>query len=237
MESKPGLRDRKKQAVRQHLSAAAVRLVAERGLRHVTVEEIAQEAEVSVRTFFNYFSSKEEAIVGRDWERSTELRLKLLARPAAESPFEALKQVLIERAKSLGDRPEEWLLHMQVVRQEPSLLPAMVASFMSHERILVEAVAERAGVDPDRDLYPSVVASVALGAFRVAMTQWRSRQGQHSLVHLVETSLSLVQGGLPAPDRRPLPARQKALPRGRVKATGPEPVRPVQPAIPIPSVA
>lgn len=232
METAPGLRDRKKLAVRQHLSAAAVRLVAERGLRYVTVEEIAQEAEVSVRTFFNYFTSKEEAIVGRDWDRSSELRIELLARPVGEPPFEALKQVLIERARSLGDRQDEWLLSMRVVHQEPSLLPSLVASFLAQERTIAEAVAERIGADPNRDLYPAVLASVALGAFRVAMTQWRSRQGKHSLVHLVEASLALVEVGLSAPEQHLPRPRPVTHPRGLATASATESARPAQRAIP-----
>ncbi|MGA9919981.1 MAG: TetR family transcriptional regulator [Candidatus Dormiibacterota bacterium] len=199
MEENLGLRSRKKLAARRSLRAAAVRLVAERGLRNVTVEDIAAEADVSVRTFFNYFSSKEEAIVGPSPEVAAELRQALLARPPGESPLEALRAVLVDLAVPYADRQEDWLLHMQVVRQEPSLLPSMLASFAAQERSLVEAVAERTGTDPDRDLYPMLVAAVAIAAFRVALTQWRNRKGERSLPHLVEAAMTQVQVGLPAP--------------------------------------
>ena len=194
-----GLRDRKKLAARRALRAAAVRLVAERGLKNVTVEDIAQEADVSVRTFFNYYHSKEEAIVGPSPEVAAELRQALLARPADEPPLVALQSVLIDLAVPYADRQDEWLLHMQVVRQEPSLLPSMLASFAAQERSLIEAVAERTGTHPDRDLYPALVAAAAIAAFRVAMTQWRSLEGERSLPHLVEAAMAMVQAGMPPP--------------------------------------
>lgn len=199
MEENLGRRDRKKIASRRSLRSAAVRLVAERGLKHVTVEDIAEAADVSVRTFFNYFSSKEEAIVGHDPEEAAELRQALLARPAEERPLIAVRNVLVDFAAPLADRREDWLLHMRIVRQEPSLLPSLLASFATHERNLIEALAERTGTDPDRDLYPALVAAASMGAFRVAMTHWRNLEGTRSLARLVESAFAQFAAGLPEP--------------------------------------
>lgn len=207
MEASLGLRDRKKLAARRALRMAAVRLVVERGLKNVTVDDIAEAAEVSVRTFFNYFSSKEEAIVGTDPERAAELRQALLARPADEPPLVALRAVLVDLAAPLADQRDDWLLHMRVVRQEPSLLPSVLAAFATHERNLVEALAERTGTNPDRDLYPALLAAVAIAAFRVAMTHWRSSEGARSAPHLVELALTQLLAGLPPPETTPPASR------------------------------
>jgi AcrR family transcriptional regulator len=62
--TEPGLRERKRLATRKNIQVAALELVAERGLENVTIDEISRVADVSPRTFFNYFTSKEEALIG-----------------------------------------------------------------------------------------------------------------------------------------------------------------------------
>src|ERR1035441_8207489 len=80
-----GLRERKKLATRQALGAAAMRLAVERGLENVFVEDIAAAAEVSPRTFNNYFASKYEAICALALDRSFQIGEALRERPASES--------------------------------------------------------------------------------------------------------------------------------------------------------
>ncbi len=85
-----GLRERKKLAVRQALGSAALRLAVERGLENVTVEDITAEADVSLRTFGNYFSSKYEAICAIGTDRARRIGAELLARPPGEPLWEAI---------------------------------------------------------------------------------------------------------------------------------------------------
>jgi AcrR family transcriptional regulator len=82
-----GLRERKKAATRHALHEAALRLAAEHGLEHVTVEAIADAANVSRRTFSNYFSGKEEALFHGDAERLRRMLELLAAQPADELPW------------------------------------------------------------------------------------------------------------------------------------------------------
>src|ERR1700728_4138151 len=88
------LRERKKLATRRLLRRAALDLVAERGLSSVTVEDIAEAADVSPRTFFNYFPSKEAALFGGDPDRAADLRARS-TNPAPSSPaLDARRAVL-----------------------------------------------------------------------------------------------------------------------------------------------
>src|SRR3954447_7502358 len=101
-----GLRERKKRATRQSLHSAALRLVAERGIDAVTIEDIATAADVSPRTFFNYFGSKEDVIVNPDPERAERLRT-LLSVESDEPPLTVIEDALVATLAEVTDRREE----------------------------------------------------------------------------------------------------------------------------------
>ncbi|NNN00541.1 MAG: TetR family transcriptional regulator, partial [Acidimicrobiaceae bacterium] len=94
MDSEVGRRERKRLKTHDELRRAALELSAERGLAKVTVEDIAEAADVSLRTFYDHFPSKEDAIVGFDESRVEHLRMALLERPEEEAPLESLRYVL-----------------------------------------------------------------------------------------------------------------------------------------------
>ncbi|MHB1638309.1 MAG: TetR/AcrR family transcriptional regulator [Candidatus Dormibacteria bacterium] len=215
-----GRRDRKKLQTHQALRAAALSLVAQRGLQQVTVEDIAEAADVSVRTFFNHFPSKEDAIIGLDQAWVQDIRDGLAARPADEQPLVAVWQVLGGLASAMLERAEEWPLRMEVLRANPTLLPGLWASFATYERALVEGIAARTGTDPDRDLYPALTATVAMSAFRAAMALWRSGKGGRPLPDLLDGAFAQVAAGLAPPPSGTAahggnPGRQGAEPGNR----------------------
>jgi AcrR family transcriptional regulator len=198
-----GRRDRKKQATRRALRNAALELVAERGFAHVTVEDIAEVADVATRTFFNYFPSKESAVVGADPERIEEVRTSLLARPLAESPLQALRWVAVEYAAAideefddLGEGREAWFRRFCIVREDPDLLGAFVGHITEVERILVRALAERLGKDPAHDPYPALVTATVFAAARVAALYWSANGGVDSLARLTGAAIDSLATGL-----------------------------------------
>lgn len=201
----PGRRERKKLDTRQALRAVALRLVAERGLEHVTVEDIADAVDVSTRTFFNHFSSKEEALVAPDPGRLEILRGALEARPPGEPPLAVLESVLAEVAEALTDRQEERMLQFQVVRDNPRLIPRQLAAFGEFERTLAEEVASRTGTDPDRDVYPTVAAAAAVAALRASLTVWRNSSGSLVLTELLRAAFRALDSGLAPPGRDVVP--------------------------------
>ncbi len=169
-----GRRERKRLATHQALRVAALRLGAERGIRDVTVEEIATAADVSVRTFYDHFPSKEDAIIGFDAWRVDQLRDALASRPTDETPLEALRVVM---GQLFHESSDEWPLRMHAINAEPALIGRMFVSFITYERALVDVIAERTGLDPERDPYPALVTAVATAAFRVSMTTARASGG------------------------------------------------------------
>jgi AcrR family transcriptional regulator len=198
-----GRRDRKKQATRRALRNAALELVAQRGFAHVTVEDIAEAADVATRTFFNYFPSKESAVIGADPERIEEVRTNLLARPPAESPLQALRWVAVEYAAAideefddLGEGREAWFRRFCIVREDPDLLGAFVGHITEVERSLVGALAERLGKDPAHDPYPALVTATVFAAARVAALYWSANGGVDSLARLTGAAIDSLATGL-----------------------------------------
>jgi len=194
-----GLRERKKLATRLALHEAALQLVAEHGLEHVSVDDIAARADVSPRTFFNYFSSKDDAVVGLDPTMPARQAEAFLGRPAAESPIEALRSIALEQAAEMAEEPELWPLRLQVIDAHPALLARLAAGFGESERALAEAVAERTGTRVGADVYPTLLAAVAAAAMRTALHRWLATDFTASLPDLVDEAWNALQAGLPAP--------------------------------------
>src|SRR3954451_12021455 len=128
-----GLRERKKRATRQALHGAALRLGAERGFDDVTIEDIAAAADVSPRTFFNYFGSKEDVIVNPDPDRVERLRANLAANTSDDGPLAVVEKAWIAQLAEVTDQREEWLLRLRLVREIPALTPRHLAAFDAME--------------------------------------------------------------------------------------------------------
>lgn len=193
-----GLRERKKRATRRALRLAALRLVAERGLEHVTTDEIAAAADVSPRTFFNYFASKEDALVGNDPDLARTVGAALAARPTGEEPLVALRAVFMEHAGDVVLDQDIWTLRARVVRATPQLVPAMLAASAELERAIASGVAARTGAEP-QDLYPALVAAVTAAAARAAVRHCGAAGFGRPLAEEFAEVFDALARGLPVP--------------------------------------
>ncbi|MCU1487353.1 MAG: regulatory protein TetR [Actinomycetia bacterium] len=196
-----GRRERKKLETRRALASAALRLATAKGPDHVTIEEIADAADVSVRTFFNYFSSKEEAIIGRDTENRAAMVQRLLDRPAEETPFEAVTGVIRAWFEDAGSWVDDRTLRQQLVRAHPSLLPRHLAALYDLERGLVEGLAQRMGLAPTDVLYPALLVTAAVNAMRVSLFIWEERERSVSLHALLDDAFAHLATGLATPPK------------------------------------
>jgi AcrR family transcriptional regulator len=192
-----GLRERKKLATRQALSHAALQLALERGWGNVVREDIAAAAGVSVRTFNNYFSSKEEAIVSLAVARAGRIAAELRARPAAEPLAAAITGAFDGQYAGAGQAGGEWASRIRLIVSAPELRAEYLKALAVIERSLAEAVAERLGTDPERDLYPHVLAAAVYGAERVAITRWLESGPPGGLRGLLREALAQVLGRPP----------------------------------------
>ena len=197
----PGRRDRKKQQTRTALIAAALRLVDERGVERVTVEEISEAADVSTRTFFNYFATKDDALIGDPLVDGVELRERLLAAPADLPLLSAMMVALAPAIDQIEADRDMWRLRLRVIKNNPVLLPALFARGNDAEADFVAAIAARVRVGAD-DMYPALAASMVGAAFRTSMMRWAVGDGDPlPLFALMHEALGMLAGGLkdPAP--------------------------------------
>jgi AcrR family transcriptional regulator len=168
-----GLRERKRLAVRHALGSAALRLAVERGLDHVTIEDITAEADVSRRTFGNYFSSKYEAICAHGADRARRIGADLLARPPDEPLWEALVQAVLVYYEGGGDAPDkEWLAGLKLISTAPATRGEYLKVASEMQQALAEAIAVRTGTDLEHDMYPPILAGAAVAAAQVAVSRW-----------------------------------------------------------------
>jgi len=123
-----GLRERKLRETRQALERATVELALQHGLEHVTIEQIAERADVSPRTFFNHFGSKEDALIGVGVrESSADLLEGFPEEPSAAGVYHDLKTFLIERIGALLAADELLEQRMQVLQASPQLAKRQMA--------------------------------------------------------------------------------------------------------------
>lgn len=199
-----GLRERKKRRTRAALRRAALSLTVERGLDHVTVDEIAAAAEVSPRTFFNYFASKEEALVGVDPGLVEELADELRARPESEGPVAALRAVLLE-VTDPGETFRRWQLRDELVARHPALLPRHLATMERVRTALAAALADRMGIDRLADPTADTVVAAVMAALRAAVAWWQESDGSRPIGTAIDGAFALVSSfdetAVPTDDR------------------------------------
>ncbi|MEV8612382.1 TetR/AcrR family transcriptional regulator [Amycolatopsis sp. NPDC051373] len=159
-----GLRERKKQATRTALSSAALRLARERGPENVRVDDIAEAAGVSPRTYNNYFASREDAIVFAVTS-DRESRVAAAVRASSGSLADAVVEAVVKQYTEPDKDAREALL---LITTSPALRTAYARSAEALEPPLTSVLAERVPDGPTA----RVLAAAVAAAVRIALEQW-----------------------------------------------------------------
>jgi AcrR family transcriptional regulator len=163
-----GLRERKKQATRDALRTAALRLALERGPDNLRVDDIAEAAGVSPRTYNNYFSSREQAIVaGITAEREARVALSIVNRPPETRLSDAVIDAVVEQHTGPAHPDHDGML---LIMTSPALRTVYVQTATTMEEPLADAIIEHSG-SIDRTTARVLAASVA-AATRIALQEW-----------------------------------------------------------------
>jgi AcrR family transcriptional regulator len=193
----PGLRERKKQKTRDTIIKVAMDLFAERGYEQTTIAEIAEAAEVSPRTIFAYFPSKED-IVFCDFPQVQERLAKALReRPEGATALDALRDFI---AASMSPDPTD-ALRKRILASDETLRRNKRARFAPFEQLMVEAIAEDLHAGPD-DIRPQMVAAALTAAFSAVTDDDRAATTEHlspeQAMAVIDDVMGFLRGGLDA---------------------------------------
>lgn len=178
-----GRRARKKQQTRDDLMRHAAALFAANGFDETTTEDIAEAADVSQRTFFRHFTSKEAVLYGDMADVRSEMRAALDNRPHNEPVLQAVRHAMMSLADDYQAAREQRLLQARLAAGYPAVSAYSRAVVQAEwERELIDAVSERMAVDPLVDPRPEIIAGAAMSALRVSIRRWTASGGQAELL-------------------------------------------------------
>jgi len=192
-----GLRERKKIATRKALGVAAMQLVIERGVDNVLVEDIAEAAGVSTRTFNNYFSSKYEAICALGFDRAMRIGTALRERPPEEDLWRAITQAVMSEYGA-ADHPldPEWMSGIRLVTGTPALRGEYLKVQAMIQYSLAEAITIRIGARAAGSMYPRILAASVTGAVQAVMERWVHSDPPTALAPLMRRGLRELADGM-----------------------------------------
>jgi AcrR family transcriptional regulator len=193
---RPGLRERKKQQTRETIERAALKLFDEQGYDQTTLDEIADAADVSRRTIFAYFESKEDILFCDEPGYIEKVKEMLEQRPPGATTVDALREFL----SSVPLPDAEALLRKKIVAANPDLHMKMRAHVAALEPVLAESIAKDLGAGPD-DVRPPLIAASMTAAFTTVRDRLEAdaEEPDHQRVmEILDQVLEFLQGGLDA---------------------------------------
>ncbi|WP_345613673.1 TetR/AcrR family transcriptional regulator, partial [Pseudonocardia adelaidensis] len=163
-----GLRERKKALTRATIEAKALERFVAEGYEQARLEDICADAVVSLRTYFRYFTSKEDLVLRR-LRSHLDLAEELFdRRPANEPLLESLHAVINQAVADYAAEPERELTRLRLVSGTPALEAGLAAVFAGFERLVRRVTVARLN-EIDDARRPRLVAAGAVAAFRVGL--------------------------------------------------------------------
>jgi AcrR family transcriptional regulator len=196
----PTLQERKQQLVRTAIWDAATDLFAAKGYDETTVDDIAQKAGVSMRSFFRYFSSKSDLMAHGVLGYGTYLKEAIEACPPEYSRSEVFRQTVFQVAQKCAAHPRTRKI-MQIAAKYPAAKEAQQSQTAELQERVEAAFAQRWAGHSEEDLTPGVVAGLTLSVLSVIFRVW-FEQGQQDISATADQVLATL-GRLVCQDREP----------------------------------
>ncbi len=197
-EAKLGLRERKKQQTREKIARAALRLFADRGYDETTLADIAEAADVSPRTIFSYYESKEDILFCQEGAFLEQLNERLEQRPAGTTTVDAIREFIA----SIPPPDEQAMMRKRIVTSNPALQIKIRAHLGQLEPLLSESIAKDLDAGPD-DIRPPLLAASMTAAFTTVRDRLLEAEAGGPISHedamgTIDQVLEFMRGGLEA---------------------------------------
>jgi AcrR family transcriptional regulator len=197
---RPGLRERKKQQTREKIERVALHLFAERGYDETTLAEIAEAADVSPRTIFAYFQSKEDILFCDEPSVYDRLEQTLEQRPPGATTVDALREFV----SSFDESDEQAKLRKQIIGSNAGLRLSERARSAPIEELITRSIARDLNAGPD-DVRPLLIAASVTAAFsavRERLQEGSAEPISHEEARaILDEVLEFLRGGLEALQR------------------------------------
>ncbi|MCR9162174.1 MAG: TetR family transcriptional regulator [Nannocystaceae bacterium] len=187
-------REQKKAEVREALVQSADALFGTQGFDGTTVDQIAERAGVSRRTFFRYFPSKEAIAFPRSEQRVEAFRKLLGERCAQEGALPAVRGALLAVGEVLVANADEELARQKFIDASPTLLAAELEVYRAWESAIADAVVQ-ADAGEERQRIGNLFAAATIGALRSLIRVWHDKGGDINVLSLAEEAFALLEGG------------------------------------------
>ena len=188
-----GRRQRRRESTRQALVSAALELFCKNGYDATTVEQITDAADVSPRTFFHHFRSKEEVLFGGHQQRREELIGALRVELDRQPVWPATRDAMLTVVDAFEADPAFFRARATLYSREPSLRAALLRINDELVAAVSDVLAEHlARADVDDELLPRLIANLANGALRAAIDAWVAGGGRSDLQALAVASLDAI---------------------------------------------
>jgi len=194
-----GLRERKKQRTRETIDRVALELFNERGYHATTLADIAEAAEVSTRTIFAYFPSKEDILFSEFPALKQALEQALAERPEGKDALETVRDFILASHQGKPDDPSEQ--RDRIVRRDETLRTHLRARMAELEDVVAAAIADDLGAAAG-DLRPHVVAASLIAAFEVLFDRQhgspKTARNADDVAAAIDPIITFLRGGLDA---------------------------------------
>jgi AcrR family transcriptional regulator len=192
--SPPSLRERKKAKTRKVLADTATELFAEQGFDHTTVEEIAEACDVSPRTFFRYFASKEDVLFAVGDERLRQLLDAIASRPSGEAPLRSMREAALSLVPEYTSERARLITRKRIIAETQTLRSRGLERQLGWEDAVTDALGQRITDAGPAGIELRLVASVTTATLRAALHTWLEAGGD--LATLIDDAFDRLSRGL-----------------------------------------